>query len=264
VDKASDFFRGGLVAYQETVKRELLGVTADSVLSAQAAEQMARGVARLLGTQLAVSTTGVAGDTPEEGTPPGTVYIGISIDAHTTSSVHHFNGSPAEICDEAGHQALVQLLDVLQLQTPAMRDHQSRAPDAEFTFDHDLAAPRTARQTLRPLIGDEGNPIARAVETVASELVTNVVRHTDDGGIMRAWDPKTDLPFHLEVSDPDPTMPQLRETPGASGGFGMRIIDQMADAWGAEPTEHGKTIWAEFNRPGRQPDQTATEPNDDD
>ena len=43
VEKATEFLRGGLVAYQDETKRRLLGVTADSVLTAEAAAQMATG-----------------------------------------------------------------------------------------------------------------------------------------------------------------------------------------------------------------------------
>jgi nicotinamide-nucleotide amidase len=111
VDNASDFLRGGVVAYQEAVKRDLLHVTADSVLTSQAAEEMAHGVSRLLDAQVAVSTTGVAGDHEEDGTPPGTVYIGTAVDDTVTSRVHHFDGSPQEICDQARRQALLDLID---------------------------------------------------------------------------------------------------------------------------------------------------------
>jgi nicotinamide-nucleotide amidase len=113
VDDASTFLRGGVVAYQEAVKRDLLHVTAESVLTSQAAEQMAVGVARLLDAQVAVSTTGVAGDQEQDGTPPGTVFIGIAIDGAVTSSVHQFGGTPQEICDHARRQALLDLAKAL-------------------------------------------------------------------------------------------------------------------------------------------------------
>ena len=112
VEGASGFLRGG-VSYQEAVKRGLLGVTADSVLSAKAAEEMANGVARLLDAEAAVSTTGVAGDETEDGTPPGTVYIGTSVDGAVASKVHQFDGSPEEVCDRARRQALLDLAEVL-------------------------------------------------------------------------------------------------------------------------------------------------------
>lgn len=113
VERASEFLRGGLVAYQERIKRELLQVTAASVLSTDAAEQMAAGAASLLGADVAVSTTGVAGDEDEDGSPPGTVYIGISVDGAVSSRTHHFDGSPEEVCEQARRQALVDLEGVL-------------------------------------------------------------------------------------------------------------------------------------------------------
>ena len=78
VDGAVDFLRGGVVAYQPAVKASLLGVTADSVLSLAAAEQMARGAARLLEADVAVATTGLAGGEPQDGVDVGTVFIAAS------------------------------------------------------------------------------------------------------------------------------------------------------------------------------------------
>jgi nicotinamide-nucleotide amidase len=117
VEKASDFLRGGLVAYQEPVKRELLGVTARSVLSTEAAEQMAAGAAALFGADVTVSTTGVAGDDEEDGSPPGTVYIATSVDGVVSSRVHRFTGSAEEVCDQARRQALVDVEEALSSAT---------------------------------------------------------------------------------------------------------------------------------------------------
>jgi nicotinamide-nucleotide amidase len=113
VEKASEFLRGGLVAYQDEVKRELLGVTAKSVLTEQAAQQMAEGAATLFGAEVTVATTGVAGDEEEEGTPPGTVYIATSVDGDVSALVHQFDGSPEEVCDQARRQALLDLVEAL-------------------------------------------------------------------------------------------------------------------------------------------------------
>ena len=109
VEKANEFLRGGLVAYQEPTKRELLAVAAPSVLSTEAAEQMAVGAATLFGADVTVSTTGVAGDQDEDGSPPGTVYIGTNVDGAVRSRVHRFEGTPEEVCDQARRQALVDL-----------------------------------------------------------------------------------------------------------------------------------------------------------
>ena len=95
---------------------------------------------------------------------------------------------------------------------------------------------------------DPNDSIADSVALTASELVSNVVRHTDSGGLMQAWDPKPDVPLRLEVEDHDPTMPATPLNPSA-GGHGLTIVDTVADAWGVEPTADGKVVWAEFNRP---------------
>jgi nicotinamide-nucleotide amidase len=110
VPKAAEFLRGGLVAYQDEPKQWLLGVTADSVLTSVAAQQMAAGAAKLLQADVTVATTGVAGHEPEDGTPPGTVYIATSIDGRVTSATHQFDGEPSAVCDQATSQALRDLL----------------------------------------------------------------------------------------------------------------------------------------------------------
>jgi nicotinamide-nucleotide amidase len=109
VEHATEFLRGGLVAYQEQIKRDMLGVRAESVLSLSAAEQMAAGAARLFGSDVAVSTTGVAGDEAEEGTPPGTVYIATFVDGRAHATEHRFEGTPVEVCEQARRQALAGL-----------------------------------------------------------------------------------------------------------------------------------------------------------
>lgn len=81
---SSDYFWGGLIAYDNAVKQGLLGVDPESLNSAGAvsavvAEQLAKGVKTALGTSWGVSITGVAG--PGGGTtqkPVGLVYIGIA------------------------------------------------------------------------------------------------------------------------------------------------------------------------------------------
>jgi nicotinamide-nucleotide amidase len=115
---AVDFLRGGLVAYQEPIKRQLLGVVAESVLSLNCARQMASGVCGLLGADVGVATTGVAGDEPEEGIQPGTVFIGVSVKGETTAGRYVFSGEPAEVCEQAKTQALSDLLDALAVGVP--------------------------------------------------------------------------------------------------------------------------------------------------
>lgn len=75
---ASATFVGGVVSYATEVKRDLLGVTADLVVSADCAAQMAKGVQALLGVDWALSTTGVAGPDRQEDQAVGTVFVGVA------------------------------------------------------------------------------------------------------------------------------------------------------------------------------------------
>ena len=82
VPGSSDYFKGTIVAYDNEVKKNVLGVSNDALtqygaVSKDVAIQMARGAARVMGTDYALSTTGIAG--PGGGTsekPVGTIWIG--------------------------------------------------------------------------------------------------------------------------------------------------------------------------------------------
>ncbi|WP_431775776.1 CinA family protein [Streptomyces cucumeris] len=83
VDGASRAFRGSVTAYATALKHELLGVD-DALLAErgavdpEVARQMARGVTRALGADWGVATTGVAGPTPQDGQPVGTVHVAVA------------------------------------------------------------------------------------------------------------------------------------------------------------------------------------------
>lgn len=87
---SSQFYLGGVVSYSNTLKQGLLGVNEDSLklygaVSEEVAKEMAEGIRSKTGSDLAVSTTGIAG--PDGGSnekPVGLVYIGFS----TPKGVH--------------------------------------------------------------------------------------------------------------------------------------------------------------------------------
>jgi nicotinamide-nucleotide amidase len=87
VPGASHVFRGSIASYATQVKRSLLGVESDSVVSEQAAIEMADGARRVLGCEVALSITGVAGPDEQDGQPVGTVWFGIAIPDHETAAV---------------------------------------------------------------------------------------------------------------------------------------------------------------------------------
>lgn len=102
---SSDWYRGGVIAYSEHVKFEVLGVTPGPVVTARCAEEMAAGVAKQLGADITVSTTGVGGTGDEEGKSPGTVFIGWSQRGSTGSREYHFEGEPDEVVAQTVEEA---------------------------------------------------------------------------------------------------------------------------------------------------------------
>ena len=108
-EAASEWLRGGVVAYATEVKHEVLRVSDGPVVSARCAEEMAAGVARLLSADVAVSTTGVGGPDPEEGREPGTVYLGWWCHGRAGSELHTFDGDPAQVLEDTVAAALVLL-----------------------------------------------------------------------------------------------------------------------------------------------------------
>lgn len=94
VSGSSDYFLGGIVAYANSVKQNVLGVDAETLrehgaVSEPVALQMAEGVREALNASIGLATTGIAGPTggtPEK--PVGTVWVGYA-DATAQRAVHH-------------------------------------------------------------------------------------------------------------------------------------------------------------------------------
>jgi nicotinamide-nucleotide amidase len=87
VPGASDTFRGTIASYATEVKRSVLGVTAESVVSEEAARQMAEAAQRVLGADVGIAATGVAGPTEQDGVAVGTVYFGLALPGLPTEVV---------------------------------------------------------------------------------------------------------------------------------------------------------------------------------
>jgi nicotinamide-nucleotide amidase len=82
VEGSSQIFLGAIVAYQASVKSEILGVDAalieeHTVYSQVIAIDMARAVRKQFGSTWSISTTGVAGPGPSDGVASGTVWVAI-------------------------------------------------------------------------------------------------------------------------------------------------------------------------------------------
>jgi nicotinamide-nucleotide amidase len=87
VPGASSWFSGGVVSYRSEVKHTVLGVPEGPVVSFEAAVAMAEGVRRLLRSDVALSTTGVAGPEPQDGLEPGNAFVGIALGGEPATAV---------------------------------------------------------------------------------------------------------------------------------------------------------------------------------
>ncbi|MGE3620215.1 MAG: competence/damage-inducible protein A [Acidimicrobiia bacterium] len=111
VPGASEWFLGGVVSYDSGVKRSLLGVPDGPVVSEAAALQMARGVRELLGADVGLSTTGVAGPASQEGQPPGTVWLGMAVGDEVSAVQVKLPGARGQV----RQLSTISLLDLLRL-----------------------------------------------------------------------------------------------------------------------------------------------------
>jgi nicotinamide-nucleotide amidase len=79
VPGASQWFRGGVVAYDSAVKHRVLEVPEGPVVTEAAAVAMARGAQRVLGAEVGLGITGVAGPDLQEDVAPGTVCAALAL-----------------------------------------------------------------------------------------------------------------------------------------------------------------------------------------
>ena len=117
---SSAYFLGSVVSYSNEVKAEVLKVSRTNIdrygaVSKEVVEQMAIGVSRLMHTDCAIATSGIAG--PEGGTkfkPVGTVWISAKIGDRVVSECLHFKGSRDEVIESATNHGMVMLINLLR------------------------------------------------------------------------------------------------------------------------------------------------------
>jgi serine phosphatase RsbU (regulator of sigma subunit)/anti-sigma regulatory factor (Ser/Thr protein kinase) len=136
-------------------------------------------------------------------------------------------------------------------------DGTNGAPPARRTMltisqaetDRIAAARADVRATLHNWAVPE---LVESAELLVSELLTNVLVHTDCDALLVAelTGPEGSRRLRVEVSDQSDALPH-RRNPGelASSGRGLLLMDALADAWGVEPRGQGKSTWFELTEP---------------
>ncbi len=126
------------------------------------------------------------------------------------------------------------------------------AKPAELNFSHEAnaAAIRRARHELNDALAATrvDDDTAGDLVLIVSELVTNAVRHArgDHFEVRLAVTPEK---LRLEVRDEgEGFSPRIAPSEDGCGGYGLFIVDRLADRWGVERGEDG-VIWLELDRP---------------
>jgi PncC family amidohydrolase len=119
VPGSSDYFKGGVIVYQNELKEKFLAVPGavlrkHGAVSCETARYMAGGIRRKAKANIGVAVTGVAG--PKGGTvkkPVGLVYIALSTKEGTESQAFHFSGDRKTIRSRSAKKALSLIRDYL-------------------------------------------------------------------------------------------------------------------------------------------------------
>jgi len=117
---SSDYFAGSIVAYANSVKQHILGVSESDLtqygaVSRQVVEQMAKGALQVLGCDWAIATSGIAGPgggTPEK--PVGTIWIAVANKNKVVSKNYRFNSIREQNIQRTVNMAFVMLMDLLK------------------------------------------------------------------------------------------------------------------------------------------------------
>ncbi len=124
VPGASEWFRGSVVSYASEVKHRVLGVPEGPVVTEAAARAMAEGACRVLGSDIGLALTGVAGPDEQEGMAPGTVVVGLARPGHAVESlVFHLPGDRERV----RQYAAISALDLLRRRLIEVAQEPSRA-----------------------------------------------------------------------------------------------------------------------------------------
>ena len=110
-----------------------------------------------------------------------------------------------------------------------------------------LESVRAAREFVASAVpGPPGSELRDAATLCVTELVANVIRHTESETCELSVD-WSEGSLYLAVQD-DSRSPARRVCPGAEAGRGMQIVDALSADWGVTEKEgNGKVVWVRLN-----------------
>jgi len=117
---SSDYYKGSVTAYSNEAKVKVVGVKEETInqygaVSSQVAEEMAAGGRKVLGVDICLADTGIAGPSgATPGKPVGLFYLGLSHQGGTYSRKHNFQGDREQNKLDAAEAALSWLKEYLE------------------------------------------------------------------------------------------------------------------------------------------------------
>jgi anti-sigma regulatory factor (Ser/Thr protein kinase) len=106
----------------------------------------------------------------------------------------------------------------------------------------DRSAPRQARALIRDHVPDLPAERLDTAVLLISELVTNAIIH-GAGRIVMTIE-RSGSVTRFAVCDEGAGTPRLRDDPGPEGGWGLRLVEQLAARWGIR--HRGTGVWFEI------------------
>jgi hypothetical protein len=121
----------------------------------------------------------------------------------------------------------------------------ARSVERTLRIDPDFGAPAAARRLVADTIGEwrRHSELLEDAMLVASEMASNVVKHAGTPFSVTVRCHRSGV--RISAQDASAAQPIVRDPgPEALSGRGLRLIGDIAEGWGIEWTEAGKTVWA--------------------
>ena len=127
---------------------------------------------------------------------------------------------------------------------PVLHDRSVDLRETQCVLPESLAGVPLAREFVRTTLSEHGaDVLVEDALLVVSELVTNAVLHGYGAPVLRLG-PGTGW-VRIEVADDSPCLPARRAS-GATGGWGLALVERLASNWGATRVGRGKVVWCEL------------------
>lgn len=116
----------------------------------------------------------------------------------------------------------------------------------------DVSSPALARRFVTECCAESGDAkLSEIAVLLVSELVTNAVVHAHTPSVLTLSRSTGRLRVELRDANPDPALISSATQNGhREGGRGVLLVQTLADRWGSDAHEGGKTVWFELVVPG--------------